>query len=104
MKALFLYIPCPDARSARRLARGLLAEKCVACAQLINSQSMYLWSNTVRKEKETILLVKTLPSKEKRVRSFIERKHPYDIPCIASFRSDVNAAYGAWMKEVMEKI
>jgi uncharacterized protein involved in tolerance to divalent cations len=50
-----------------------------------------------QKESEFVLLLKTMPFLEEKVRDFISNQHPYEVPCIMCWNVEVNDSYGKWM-------
>jgi periplasmic divalent cation tolerance protein len=57
----------------------------------------------MQKEKEHLLLIKTLPEKYDELEAFIKANHSYDVPEIVALDSErVSNAYLAWMKNYLE--
>lgn len=98
-RAIFMYIPCPTKHVGEELARHLLQERMIACAQLFPAESFYLWNNAIAHDQECILLLKTTPEYAHLVEQEIEMLHPYDIPCIARFEVTCNSTYMQWMTQ-----
>ncbi|MGK3868201.1 divalent cation tolerance protein CutA, partial [Enterococcus faecium] len=60
---VMLYSPFPTLAEAQQAARQLLAEKLIACANILPAGiSMYVWENMLHESPETVLLAKTTPS------------------------------------------
>ena len=97
-----LYIPCPDDRVANKLGMKLIAEKAAACVQLMAAKSIYPWNGKIEKANEIILLAKTLNKKLSKVKSAIKKNHPYEVPCIISYKVQVNKEYYNWMKDILD--
>ena len=96
---LFVYTPCKNLKAANALAKKLLEHRLIACANIVSSESLYHWAGRMQNEQEMILIAKTLPNKEKIVRSFIEKVHTYELPCIASWKITVNKKYAEWVAQ-----
>lgn len=84
---------------AESIARTLLDERLVACANLLpGCRSLYLWQGALEEADETLVLFK---STRNRYRAFEERLralHPYELPEIVALSPDaVLPAYAAWV-------
>lgn len=81
MSYLLVFSTFPNAAIAREIARTLVAERLVACVNLLPAvTSIYEWQGEHCESEETLTLLKTprdrYPALEARLRSL----HPYDIP------------------------
>lgn len=80
---VFLYCPLPDAEKAREIARGLLEERLIACANILpQMESLYWWEGRIDNAKETALIAKTRGELFEKAKEAIQRLHPYGCPCI----------------------
>jgi periplasmic divalent cation tolerance protein len=71
----------PDAEVGRRLARTLLDEGLIACANLVPAVvSLYRWEGEVQEEGETLLLLKSRMELVPRLLERIPELHPYELP------------------------
>jgi periplasmic divalent cation tolerance protein len=62
-------------------------------------QSVYRWEGKVCEEYEVLLSAKTTASKWPAILSFIEQRHPYDVPEILAFSPEQYALqYGEWVQ------
>ena len=86
---------------AESLVDRLLAERLIACANLVGPvRSRYRWQGAVEEASETLLVCKTrtslLPALQNRVREL----HSYDCPEVLTFHADGGLpAYLAWVFE-----
>jgi len=70
----------PD-RDAERIARALLDEKLIACANLVAGvRSLYWWKGAVERSDETILVMKTTDELAGRAVERLKELHPYEVP------------------------
>lgn len=77
-----IYITTADREEALRLARTLVAERLVACANILGgARSVYRWEGQVEEAEETILIVKTVAVKAEDVVNRIKGLHSYSCPC-----------------------
>jgi periplasmic divalent cation tolerance protein len=94
-----LYVPCGNDEEAVVIARTLVEERLVACANFWHSRSIYRWNDSIQDGPETIMLLKTTASGEARARARIRELHSYEIPCILSIGiTDVNPDYSSWVR------
>jgi periplasmic divalent cation tolerance protein len=76
-----VLVTAPDAKTARRLARGALEAKLVACANILSKiESHYWWQGKVASSAELLVIFKTTEAKLARFEKFILENHPYDTP------------------------
>ena len=75
--------------------------KLAACANIFPIDSVFQWLGEMQREKECVLLLKTLPSHKQSLQEWILQIHTYEVPCTISWEVDVNDAYGLWIKECL---
>jgi len=78
------------------LAKQLVAKKAAGCVVFLPAESVYVWKKKVAHEKEWLLLIKTRT--ETRVRSLLEKIHPYQLPAIMSLPAKANKTFEAWLR------
>jgi len=88
---------------AETLAGAIVNLKLAACVQILAPMtSVYFWEGEVQKEKEYLLLIKTLPEKWEELRDFISEHHSYEVPeIIALDGTRVSEPYREWMIECL---
>lgn len=97
---LLIQTTTPTRDEALRLARGLVEQHLVACAQISDIESIYLWDGKLQQEPECRLLLKTSADKWPEVERFIREQHSYDVPAIFAVPiAQANEAYGAWVHQ-----
>jgi periplasmic divalent cation tolerance protein len=78
-----LYITCANEEEAIKIAHILLAEKLIACANIVaGSTSIYQWQGEINQQKEAILFAKTTNEKTQTAINYALKLHSYDLPCI----------------------
>lgn len=93
-----VYVTCPDAQVAQRIARALIDQRLVACANLIGSTSIYRWEGVVEEASEVVMFLKTRRARFPQVEAAIRALHPHQVPCILALDiSAGNAPYLAWL-------
>ncbi|WP_413558243.1 divalent-cation tolerance protein CutA [Bdellovibrio sp. HCB209] len=102
----FYYIPCPDQKCAETIARTLLQEKLIGCANVIPGMtSMYWWEGKIETSSEYILILKTLESSDagKNLESRVTELHPYDVPCVMALDvASINDSFKNWLEQSLK--
>jgi periplasmic divalent cation tolerance protein len=85
---------------ARRIARALVEQRLVACAQISEIESCYRWQGQVCEEREYRLQLKTLATHYAAVEAAILALHPFALPAIHAVPvAQASAAYADWVAE-----
>ncbi|MBY5992261.1 divalent-cation tolerance protein CutA [Ferrimonas balearica] len=97
---LVVLCTCPDNDSAERLAQRLLADRLVACANLIPGvTSLYHWQGELCRDTEVQLLLKTQADCLPRLEATLREAHPYDVPEMIALPIEWgHQPYLDWMK------
>jgi periplasmic divalent cation tolerance protein len=90
----------PDAAEAERIARTLVEERLIACANLVPSVlSVYRWEGAVRRDEEVLLLMKTRPEHVERLKARLPEVHGYQVPeLLVCGVQDALAPYCGWVR------
>lgn len=79
--AVVAFVTCPDRRSARRVADGLIARRAAACVNILPGvTSVYRWQGKVERSAEHLLIIKTTAAGFSALRRAVLALHPYDVP------------------------
>ena len=102
--AIVITCSCPSHDEATAMARLLLEEKLIACAQLSAPvRSLYWWRGVVCDENEVIVTMKSLVALYPRIEQAILTRHSYEVPEIVAWPLTMaNPAYLAWIAEVVD--
>jgi len=94
-----VLVSVPDLEVGRRLARALLDERLVACANLVPGvTSLYHWEGEVQEDDEVLLVMKTRSGLVPRLSERIPELHPYELPEVLALRvTDGLPAYCRWV-------
>ena len=85
MEHRFIYITAGSPDEARRLARSLVEERLVACANVTDSAtSFYWWEGTVQESGEAVLVAKTREDRVEAVIARVKALHSYTCPCVVA--------------------
>ena len=100
-QAIEVEVTCPDAASARRIARAALDKGLVACANIVPAvESLYRWQGRIESEGEVLLRLKTRLGGFDTLAALIARLHPYDLPAIVALPVIASGSgYDAWLRE-----
>lgn len=86
MALFFAYVICPNPDAAEQLARELLNRRLVACANLIDRMtSLYWWDGEIRRDSETVLILKTREEQLSELIETVRKLHAYHCPCVAAW-------------------
>ncbi len=101
MSAL-IWCPFADADQARRVARALLEERLIACANIVPGVvSVFEWQGEVSEADEVGVLFKTHADLLDRAIARIEQLHPYESPAIVGWHGySVGVATGEWLSRL----
>ena len=80
-KHVVVFVTAKDKPEAQRIARGLLNDKLIACANIIDGvQSLFWWQGRIDDAAETLLVLKTKQSLFKKVAARVKALHSYETP------------------------
>lgn len=85
-------------KEAELIARILLEERLIACANLVPGvQSLYWWKNAICKDGETILILKTPAKNVDKLFRRLQELHSYDLPEFLALSVDAGSqSYVKW--------
>jgi periplasmic divalent cation tolerance protein len=79
----------PDVATANRVAEVLVAEKFVACANLISGvHSIYRWKEKIETAGEVMVFFKTTQQRLEAFQEKLRSVHPYEVPELVCFEVD----------------
>ncbi|HSD50302.1 MAG TPA: divalent-cation tolerance protein CutA [Candidatus Methylomirabilis sp.] len=99
--SIVVLVTCPGRKGGETIARTLVQERLAACVNVVpNLTSTYRWEEKIRRDAETLLIIKTrrirLPALIRRVRDL----HPYTIPEIVALPLVGGwAPYLSWLRD-----
>lgn len=94
-----LYVTCANSDEAKTIARALVQDRLVACANILGSMtSVYRWEGAVAEEEEVAMLLKTRRDMTVHVAERIKTMHSYDLPCVVALPiQGGNPDFLAWL-------
>ncbi len=99
MPFILIYVTNSDLKDAKKLASHLLKKHLIACANFFPITSTYWWKGELKDANEVVSLLKTRKGNWKKVKSEVERIHPYGVPCIMKLEVEANESYEDWIKK-----
>jgi len=101
MNAVMVMTTVGQEGEGHALAERLIEKKLAACVSIQSPcTSIYTWKGKVEKEREFILVIKSVPDRLDPLVTEIRNIHPYECPEILRIDADsVNPGYTEWLKE-----
>ena len=100
-----VYITASGVEEAKKIAKTLLNERIVACANIIlGMESIFWWEGSLEEDVESILLVKTRSELVDKVIDRVEEIHSYQTPCALEIQIKKGSQnYLDWLDNSLEK-
>jgi periplasmic divalent cation tolerance protein len=97
------FVTVPNEELGKKLARGLLEKKLVACVNIIPGvKSLYEWEGKIEEDQELLLMIKTRTSLVAQVAAYVKENHSYDVAEVISSPIDQgNTPYLEWISKVV---
>jgi periplasmic divalent cation tolerance protein len=94
-----VLVSVPRGGKAESLAEGMVEARLAACVNILRDVvSIYRWKGRVRRDAESLLVIKTTVSKLKELERWIKTRHPYEVPEFVSLPvSSGSKEYLAWL-------
>lgn len=90
----------PDREVAVSIARTLVEERGVACANILPAVSVYRWEGEVQQDEEVVVLMKTRGSMVQKVVDRVSELHPYEVPEVLALPVEGGLdAYCQWVSD-----
>lgn len=101
MAVSMIYSTFPNREKAVDVARILVKEKHVACANITNHiTSIYEWNGKIEQSDEVVMTFKTAKDSYQEAMHRLKELHPYSCPCITVFHTDdALKAYDDWVNQ-----
>lgn len=100
MKFIEITTTFVNKEEAEKMAKILLEEKLVSCAQISEIDSLYHWKGKLEKEHEFMLTLKSKARLYKQIENIIKKNHSYEVPQIVVLLiKNGSKEYLEWIKE-----
>ena len=78
---IVIFVTTKDTKQAQSIANGLLQDKLVACANIVEGvRSLFWWQCRIDSAKEALLVLKTKKGSFKKVAARVKALHSYQTP------------------------
>lgn len=104
MSFITIYITNKNEEAAQKIAKVLIEERLVACANLFPIQSTYWWKGDIASEGEWVSLVKTIPEHWQSICEKVRAIHPYQVPCMMKTQVEANEDYEQWIRDCVSEV
>jgi periplasmic divalent cation tolerance protein len=85
-EAIVVFMTASNAEEAERLADRLVEARLAACVQILpQMESVYRWQGKIERQKEVLLIAKTVTSKFAELEREVRALHSYETPEIVAF-------------------
>lgn len=104
-RPLLVLTNLPDLAGAQMLARKLVEQRLVACANILPAvKSLYCWQGKIEEADEVSLFLKTTEARYAELEAALQAAHPYALPEIIALPIVAGLpAYLAWMAAETKK-
>jgi periplasmic divalent cation tolerance protein len=99
-----VYVTTSGLEESKKIARILLQEKIVACANIIPEiESIYWWEGDLEEDVESVLLLKTSSELVDKVIEMVKEIHSYQTPCALEIQIKKGSKeYLNWLEDSLE--
>ncbi len=103
MKEIVVFSTAGSADEAEQIAAALVEHNLAACCNIIPLvRSIYRWAGEIRREEETLLVIKSIEEKLPELIGMVKRLHSYQVPEIISLPvAGGSEDYIGWMRGVL---
>ena len=100
-KPVMIMVTTGGRNDAERLGEGLVVEHLAGCCTVIPMvHSFYYWEGQLKREHESLLLIKTVESRAQAVEDYVRANHSYEVPEILQVAIESgSAAYLQWLAD-----
>ena len=93
------YITCENVDEAEKIARVLLNERLIACANIVdNISSLYRWKGKIEESNEALLIVKSESGRIDKIIEKVKKLHSYDVPSIDFVQMKSSRECEKWLR------
>jgi periplasmic divalent cation tolerance protein len=104
LSLVVVLVTAPDEELAVQLARTLVQERIVACAQILPGlTSYYSWENKLECSGEVLLILKARQERLAALDQRVRELHPHEVPQIVALPAcHVEEHYARWVMDVTD--
>ncbi len=95
---IFVYITCQNKQEAKKIGEYLVKRRLAGCVNIFPIESMYWWKGKIVKDKEAVLIVKTINKNYSKIEKEVRKLHSYTVPFLGKIEiKKVNQDYLNWL-------
>ena len=100
-----ILVTCANKREARRIARGLVEQRLVACVNIVDEiKSIFWWQKEINSANEVLLIAKSKRSLIQKIIKQVKSLHSYQTPEIIALPVvGGNQDYINWINESLRQ-
>ncbi len=100
---IVVFCTVPGEEKAKEISEKIVREKLGACVNYFKVNSIFEWKGKIEKEEEFLLIIKTVEEKFEKLKDFISKIHPYEVPEIISLKIEKgNESYLKWINKIVK--
>lgn len=100
---IIIFVTCASKREASLIAKKLLNERLIACANIIEGvESSFWWKGKTDKATESLIVIKTVKRNFRKIQKRIKKLHSYEVPEIIAL--PIVEGEGDYLKWIDESI
>lgn len=102
---MVVLVTAPDGGTAESIGRKLVAERLVACVNIVPGlRSLYWWRGQLEESDEVLMLLKARREDVSSIAARVRELHPYEVPeVVATEVVDGLGAYLDWVQSETER-
>ena len=103
---IVIFMTAPDREEAVKIARQLLNDRLIACANIIGPvSSLFWWKGKVEKAKEFMVFMKSRRNLFEKLSARIKEMHSYEVPEIIALPIiEALPSYLDWLNASLESV
>ena len=105
MSYMIVFMTTANKKEAEKIARNLLKQRLIACANIVGSiSSLFWWEDKISRENEFLVLMKTSADLFEKLAATIRQIHSYEVPeIIAVPITKGEQSYLEWLSGSLRK-
>lgn len=98
---IIVFVTAPNSDEAARIADLLVSERLAACVNIVGGiESIYRWEGQVARDREALLIIKTIDERYAELERRIKELHTYTTPEVIAYKIERGSdAYLKWLRE-----
>jgi periplasmic divalent cation tolerance protein len=100
-EAVLIMVTAGGRNDAEKLGEGLVVEHLAGCCSVLPTvHSFYFWEGLLKREHQSLLLIKTTRERSAAVKEYVREHHDYELPEVIELPIEGgSAAYLQWLAE-----